>query len=184
MTPSRSAARAMTSRTARWSDSPRAPCQSISKLTAWSLGAKRIDDRVDHTVRYVVTVVVVLLLRLGNGRATPGGTHRLVAHVAHGPDQRLVVRTELRPQPSDVDVDGPGATEEVIAPHLLQQLCAGEHPASVLSQVLQQLEFLVGEVKGPPAQPRGVCALVDQQLAEIDLAEALLIGCASAPAHH
>jgi hypothetical protein len=82
-----------------------------------------------------------------------------------------------------VHVHRAGATEEVVAPHLLQELGAGEHPARVLRQILQQLEFLVGEVERTPAQPCRVGALVDDELAEADLAEALLIGHAAAPAH-
>ena len=77
-------------------------------------------------------------------------------------------------------VDGAGAAEEVVAPHLLQQLRAGEHPACVLRQILEQLELLVGEVERATTQPGGVGALVDDEFAEIDLARALLIGSTAA----
>ena len=73
---------------------------------------------------------------------------------------------ELRAQTADVHVDGAGAAEEVVAPDLLQQLGAGEDPARVLGEVLEQLELLVGELEQPPAQPRRVRGLVDHELAE------------------
>ena len=81
-------------------------------------------------------------------------------------------------------IDRPGATEEVVSPHLVQQLGAGEHPAGMLGQVLQQLEFFVGEVERAASQSRGVGAFVDHQLAEADLAGALLVGQAAAATHH
>src|SRR5215203_690160 len=89
----------------------------------------------------------------------------LVTDVADGADQRLVLGAELGPQPADVDVDRARATEVVVAPDLLQQLRAGEHPAGVLRQVLQQLELLVREVEGTAAQLGGVAVLVDDELA-------------------
>ena len=68
---------------------------------------------------------------------------------------------ELRPKPTNVHVDGAGATEIVVSPHLLQQLGAVEHPARVLGEVLQQFEFLECEVERAPAQPSRVGDLVD-----------------------
>jgi hypothetical protein len=50
----------------------------------------------------------------------------------------------------------------------------------VLRQIFQKFEFLIGQVKRPAAQPRGVGALVDDQLAQTDLADVLLIGHAAA----
>ncbi len=73
---------------------------------------------------------------------------------------------ELGAQPPDVDVDGAGATEEVVAPDLLQQLGAGEDAAGVLGEVLQELELLVGEVEGATAQAGGVGGVVDDELAQ------------------
>ena len=68
-----------------------------------------------------------------------------------------------------MDVNGAGAPEVVVAPDLLQQLLAGEHPARVLRQVLQQFELLVREVKDLATHRRGVAGLIDQQLAVADL---------------
>jgi len=76
-----------------------------------------------------------------------------------------VLGAELGAQPADVDVDGAGAAEVVVAPDLLQQLRPREHPARVLSQVLQQLELLVGEVERAAAELGGVAVLVDDELA-------------------
>ena len=82
-----------------------------------------------------------------------------------------------------MDVDCAGAAEEVVTPHLLEQLRAGEHPAGVLREVLQQLEFLVGQVKWAAAEARGVGALVDDKLAKSHFADTLLVGQATATAH-
>ena len=57
-----------------------------------------------------------------------------IPDVADGPDQALVVAAELGPQTTDVDVDRAGAAEVVVAPHLLQQLLAGEDPARMLGR--------------------------------------------------
>ena len=82
--------------------------------------------------------------------------------------------TELGPQPPDVDIDGTGTAEEVVAPNLLQQLRAGEHPADMLDEEFQQFELLVGQVQRPTAQPRRVGALVDDQLTQTHLAGDIL----------
>ena len=50
------------------------------------------------------------------------------------------------------------------------------YPAGVLREVLQQLEFLVGQVQRAATQPRGVGPLVDHQFAQGDLARTLLGG--------
>src|SRR5690349_15958458 len=73
--------------------------------------------------------------------------HEPVADVAHGADQGLVLGAELGAQPPDVDVDRAGAAEVVVTPDLLQQLRAGEDPARVLGEELEQLELLEGEVE-------------------------------------
>src|SRR5687768_5951845 len=88
----------------------------------------------------------------GRGRRVGDLLVELVADVAHGADQGLVLGAELGAQPPHVDVDGAGATEIVVAPDLLQQLGAGEDPARVLREVLEELELLVGEVERAPAE--------------------------------
>src|ERR671916_2656340 len=90
----------------------------------------------------------------------------LVSDVAHGADELFLLRAELGAQPPHMNVDRAGAAEEVVAPHLLQQLGAGEHPAGMLREVLEQLELLVSEVQWPTLEPGGVGGLVDHQLAE------------------
>src|SRR6478609_1500293 len=95
-------------------------------------------------VRLVVGVLVELLDGRGHAQPAPAGAHELVADVAHGADHLLVLGAQLRPETADVHVDGAGAAEEVVAPDLLEQLGAGEDPARVLGEVLEQLELLVG----------------------------------------
>ena len=97
------------------------------------------------------------------------GRDEAVADVAHRADEHLVLGAELGPQPADVDVDGARAAVVVVAPDLLEQLGAGEDPARVLGEVLEELELLVGQVEQPPADPRGVGRLVDVELARGDL---------------
>ncbi len=48
----------------------------------------------------------------GAGGAAAGRPHRFVPDVAHGADQRLVLRSELGAQPPDVHVDRAGAAEK------------------------------------------------------------------------
>src|ERR1700735_1084087 len=70
-----------------------------------------------------------------------------IADVADRADERLMVGAELGPQAAHVHVDGPGAAEVVVAPHLLEQLGPGKDPARVLGQELQQLELLERQVE-------------------------------------
>ena len=67
-----------------------------------------------------------------------------------------------------MDVDGAGAAEVVVAPHLLEQLLAREHPTGVLRQELEQLELLEGQVEDPAAHLGGVGRVVDHDLAGPD----------------
>ena len=92
------------------------------------------------------------------------------------PIKRLVLGAELRPQTTHVDVDRAGAAEEVVAPHFLQQLCPGEYPTGMLREVLEQLEFLVSQIKGPSTQSCGVRPLVDNQFAQRDLSRRFRTG--------
>ena len=49
-----------------------------------------------------------------------------------------------------MDVHGPRASVEVVAPDLGEQLGSGEHPTRPLDQEPEELELLVGEVEEPP----------------------------------
>src|SRR4051794_18996012 len=73
------------------------------------------------------------VLRLARGgviaAAAVARPDELVSDVAHRADHRFVLDAELGPQPSHVDVDRACAAEVVIAPHLLNEVRAGEHPA-------------------------------------------------------
>ena len=102
-------------------------------------------------------------------RSFPLDRHEPVSDVAHGADQGFVLGAELGPQPPDVDVHRARAAEVVVAPDLLQQLGAGEDPARMLGEELEQLEFLEGEVEHAAAQPGRVGRLVDGQFARADL---------------
>ena len=68
--------------------------------------------------------------RGGRGRSGSATNARVwgeaVADVADGSDQRLVLGAELGPQPTDVHVHGAGAAVVVVAPHVGQQVFAGE----------------------------------------------------------
>ena len=108
--------------------------------------------------------------RAGAGAGRGGGAGALVgdeavADVADGADQRLVLGAELGAQPPDVDVHRPGAAEVVVSPDLLEQLGAGEDPARVLREVLEELELLERQVQRATAEPGGVGGLVDGQVA-------------------
>ncbi len=56
-----------------------------------------------------------------------------------------------------------GAAEVVVAPHLLQQLLAGEDPTGVLRQELEELELLEREVERAVLELRGVGRVVDHE---------------------
>ena len=80
-----------------------------------------------------------------------------------------MLRPELGAQTAHVDVDGARAPVVVVAPDLLEELRAREHAARVLDEVLEELELLVREVDRAAAQPGGVAARVDRELARRDL---------------
>src|SRR5690606_30030858 len=83
-----------------------------------------------------------------------------VADVADRSYEGLVLGAALGAEAADVHVHGAGAAEVVVAPDLLQELRAGEDPARVLGEVLQQLELLEGQVEDPSAEAGGVGRLV------------------------
>ena len=154
---------------------PAAPCCSRSSVssetgrTPSAAAAARSSDRTRRRRRRGAHRPI----RPARRRSPPAGAGRrvgdllveLVADVADGADHRLVLGAELGAQPPHVDVDGAGAAEVVVAPDLLQQLGAGEDPARVLGEVLEQLELLVGEVERAAAELGRVAVLVDDQLA-------------------
>src|SRR5947209_8059091 len=79
---------------------------------------------------------------------TPAGYRRsgleLVAEAADGEQVAGLgrVRLDLGAQPLDVHVEGLRVADVVAAPHPIDQLPAGQHPAAVAEQELQQLELL------------------------------------------
>ena len=90
---------------------------------------------------------------------------------------------EFGAQSPDVNVDGSGSAEEVIPPDLLQQLSSREHPAGVLRQILQQFEFFVRQIQWAAPQSGRIGSLIDDEFAQADIAQALLIGQSTPPAH-
>ena len=88
----------------------------------------------------------------------------------------LVLGAELGAEAADVDVDGAGAAEVVVAPDLLEQLLAAEDAARVLGEVLQELELLVGQVEGAAADAGGVGGVVDDDLAAVDHVGGRVVG--------
>ena len=110
-------------------------------------------------------------LGLGVGSVAGGlglGRHEAIADVADRADERLVVGAELGAQTADVDVDRACAAEVVVAPDLLQQLLAGEDPAGVLGEELEELELLEREVEGAVLELGGVGRVVDDEAARGD----------------
>src|SRR5687768_6132160 len=82
-------------------------------------------------------------------RVTPrtsrsGRTAQDVAHAAHRLEQSGIVRVllDLRAQPVDMDVDGPGQAGVVGLPNVLQELVTSEHLAGVAKQEGEELEGL------------------------------------------
>src|SRR6185369_9337711 len=81
-----------------------------------------------------------------------GSSCEHIARAANGMEQRLVETfLELAPQAADVNVDNIGARVEMIIPHLLEQHCAGHHPALVAGEIFEkqifarlQLDLLAG----------------------------------------
>src|SRR5918998_2997392 len=61
-------------------------------------------------------------------------------------EPRLAIGFELPSQVGDEDLDRVGDREGVVAPHLVEQLLAGDHQPLVSHQVLEQLELALREV--------------------------------------
>src|SRR6478735_978886 len=97
----------------------------------------------------------------GTTRSTPSGSGaprraderpvesqvELVAQTAHGDEVLGLARVglDLGAQPLHVDVQRLGVSDVVGAPHPVDELTAGEHPAGVAQEHLQQLELLERE---------------------------------------
>src|SRR5690348_13015726 len=64
-------------------------------------------------------------------------------------EPRLATGFELPSQVGHEDLDRVRDREGVIAPHLVEQLLAGDHQALVAHEVLEQLELALGEVDPP-----------------------------------
>src|SRR3954468_12547620 len=61
-------------------------------------------------------------------------------------EPRLATGFQLPSQIGDEDLDRVGDRERFVAPHLVEQLLAGDHQALVAHQVLQQLELALGQL--------------------------------------
>src|SRR3954471_16214592 len=61
-------------------------------------------------------------------------------------EARFPTGFELPSQVRDEDLDRVGDRERVVAPHLVEQLLAGDHEPLVAHQVLEQLELALGEL--------------------------------------
>src|SRR5690348_3671188 len=120
-------------------------------------------------VHFLRLCLLRLGLRLVGDPVALLGRNESITDVPDGPDQRLVLGSELGAQASYVHVDRSGAAEVVVAPDLLEQLRAREDAARVLGEVLQELELLEGEVEDPALELRGVGGLVDGEVAVADL---------------
>src|SRR5690554_2793141 len=95
-----------------------------------------------------------LLSRRADPRIVPfaGRYYRLgwiktVTHVTNSPNQLVVFRTQFGAQAAHMHVHGAGAAVIIKTPHVPEQLVAGEDPTQMLHEVLQQFEFLVGEIQ-------------------------------------
>src|SRR3990172_9803092 len=61
-----------------------------------------------------------------------------VADIADGFDEGVAARLYLGTETPDMDVDGAGASVEVVAPHLLEQCLSRKYPLAVCGQKAQQ----------------------------------------------
>src|SRR5665811_2345870 len=91
---------------------------------------------------------------------------QLVAHSSYRLDEVVVLGAKLGPHPSDMDVHGACPPEVVVAPHLLEQQLACEHPTGAAGQGFEQLELLVGEVQRVPSQPDLPGGFVDDEVSD------------------
>src|SRR5438105_7368429 len=87
--------------------------------------------------------------RARNERKRTSALPKRVAESAHGLDEaRLAGPLQLLPQVADVDVDDVAGGVGAGSPDALQELVAAEDAARLAEEVLEQLEFLGGEIQG------------------------------------
>ena len=88
-------------------------------------------------------------------------------------------RTQRLAQAFDVDVHRAFLDEDVVAPHLVEQLRAAVHPFGMFHQVVQQLEFGRAHLQCLRLEGHPVGARVQQQISDGD-AVSHLLGCPAA----
>src|ERR1700759_921029 len=92
----------------------------------------RTSNPASSAIRSVVGTTEVL--------TASGGKH--VARAPHRVQKRLFESlVQLSAKPADVDVDHVGAGIEVVVPDLLEEHCAGNHPAFVAGEIFEQQIF-------------------------------------------
>src|SRR5439155_8852220 len=106
----------------------------------------------------------------------------LVADAEAGLDERVLRRdaVDLLAQPPDEDVDGAVAVGLAAAPHLLEQLVAGDHATPVQGERVEQLELRRRQAGALAVHVGLHLARVDAQLLDLDRVAALLLGGAHA----
>src|SRR3954453_8307893 len=81
-------------------------------------------------------------------------------------ESRFPTGFELPSQVGDEHLDGVRDRERVVAPHLVEQLLAGDHQALVAHQVLEQLELALREVDAALAAGHLVRVRVEHQVTD------------------
>ena len=87
---------------------------------------------------------------------------------ANGLDQGrgALAGVDLLSQVADVGLDHAGVAAEVVAPHVIEDLCLGHDPAGVCEQVVQQVELRGGQV-----DPLATAAHLTRVLVELEIRE-------------
>ena len=94
-----------------------------------------------------------------------------VADAAHGLDQRRAVRVELLAQVADVGLEHARVAAEVVVPHVVEDLRAGQHAARVEHQVAQQPVLGGGQLDRLAAARDLVRVLVELEVLEDEPAD-------------
>ena len=97
--------------------------------------------------RSPTAVTVIRLPKLAEPEARRILLLEAVADAAHGEEELGLLRValELLPQVADVDVDGARVAVLGVAPDVLEQGLAGEHPAGRAGERAEDLELDVGD---------------------------------------